>query len=85
MTQMESKPASSAVRTMRASVSPMAASPPGHVNELIWRPIFMSCSLAMHALNAIVARVEAQGGSIELHSASRRGTTVTLTLPGPQA
>ncbi len=41
ITQMESKPASSAVRTMPASVSPMRASPPGQVNELIWRPIFM--------------------------------------------
>jgi hypothetical protein len=41
MTQMESNPTSSAVRTMFANVSPMAASPPGHVNELICNPIFM--------------------------------------------
>jgi len=35
ITQIESKPTSSAVRTMRASVSPRRASPPGQVNELI--------------------------------------------------
>ena len=32
MTQIESKPASSAVRTTRASVGPMASAPPGQVN-----------------------------------------------------
>ena len=42
MTQIESKPASSAVRTMAASVSPSRSPPPGHVKELIWRPSFMS-------------------------------------------
>ena len=41
MTQMESKPTSSAVRAMRASVGPMAASPPGQEKELIWSPSFM--------------------------------------------
>ena len=41
MTQMESKPTSSASWTTRASVGPMAASPPGQVKELIWRPSFM--------------------------------------------
>ena len=40
MTQIESKPASSAARTMRASVAPIAASPPGQVNEEICRPTF---------------------------------------------
>jgi hypothetical protein len=40
MTQIESNPTSSAVRTTRASVGPIAASPPGHVNELIWSPNF---------------------------------------------
>jgi hypothetical protein len=33
ITQMESKPTSSAVLTERASVGPIAAGPPGHVNE----------------------------------------------------
>ena len=42
MTQIESKPTSSAVRTIRARVGPIAAAPPGHVNELIWRPTFMA-------------------------------------------
>ena len=38
MTQIESKPASSAVRTTRASVGPISAAPPGHVNWLTWSP-----------------------------------------------
>ena len=42
MTQIESKPASSAWRTIRASVGAMASGPPGHVNEQICRPTFMS-------------------------------------------
>src|SRR5664279_985119 len=42
MTQSESKPASSALRTIRASVGPMAGVPPGQLNLLIWRPIFMA-------------------------------------------
>jgi len=33
MTQIESKPTSSAAWTMRASVGPIAASPPGHVKD----------------------------------------------------
>ena len=41
MTQSESKPTSSAWRTMRSRVGPMASSPPGHVNRLICRPSFM--------------------------------------------
>ena len=41
MTQIESKPASSASRTIRASVGPMASAPPGHVNEGICRPTFI--------------------------------------------
>jgi hypothetical protein len=41
MTQMESKPAASASRTMRARVGPMASLPPGQVNEEICRPAFM--------------------------------------------
>ena len=40
MTQIESNPASSAVRTRLASVGPMAAGPPGQVKDAIWRPIF---------------------------------------------
>jgi hypothetical protein len=35
MTQIESNPTSSADRTTRASVGPMAAAPPGQVKELI--------------------------------------------------
>jgi hypothetical protein len=35
MTQMESKPTSSADRTTRARVGPISAAPPGQVNELI--------------------------------------------------
>ncbi len=42
MTQIESKPTSSASRTIRASVGPMASAPPGHVNEQIWRPTFIA-------------------------------------------
>ena len=41
MTQIESKPTSSAVRTTRASVGPIAAAPPGQVNDEICRPTFM--------------------------------------------
>ena len=41
MTQIESKPASSAVRTTRASVGPMAAAPPGQVNWLTCSPNFI--------------------------------------------
>ena len=41
ITQIESKPASSASRQIRARVGPMASVPPGHVNELSCRPIFM--------------------------------------------
>src|SRR5918999_1522561 len=41
ITQIESKPTSSAVRTTDASVSAMPVSPPGQVNELICRPSFM--------------------------------------------
>ena len=33
MTQIESKPTSSAVRTMRASVGASSRAPPGYVNE----------------------------------------------------
>ena len=40
MTQIESKPASSASRTMRPRVGPMASGPPGHVNDGICRPSF---------------------------------------------
>src|SRR5438128_5753871 len=40
MTQIESKPASSAARQIRARVGPIWASPPGHENEEICRPIF---------------------------------------------
>ncbi len=40
MTQIESKPTESATDPMRPSVGPMAAAPPGQVNELIWRPNF---------------------------------------------
>ncbi len=35
ITQIESNPTSSAVLTTRARVGPMAAAPPGQVNELI--------------------------------------------------
>ena len=41
ITQMESKPASSASRTTRPRVGPMASVPPGQVNEAICRPAFM--------------------------------------------
>ncbi len=41
MTQIESKPASSASWLIRPSVGPIASVPPGHVNELIWSPTFM--------------------------------------------
>jgi hypothetical protein len=40
ITQIESKPASSASRTTLARVGPMASGPPGQVNELICRPSF---------------------------------------------
>ena len=42
MTQMESKPASSAVRTMSPKVRAMAASPPSQVNLAICSPSFMA-------------------------------------------
>ncbi len=41
MTQMESNPASSAARTVRARVGPMASGPPGQVNEESCSPTFM--------------------------------------------
>ena len=44
MTQMESKPASSAARTTRASVGPIASGPPGQVNEESWSPAFMAAA-----------------------------------------
>src|SRR5688572_11047900 len=40
MTQIVSKPTSSAVCTTRARVGPIPAAPPGHVKLLIWRPNF---------------------------------------------
>ena len=42
ITQMESKPASSASRTIRARVGPMASGPPGHENDEICSPTFMA-------------------------------------------
>ena len=45
MTQIESNPASSASRTIRPSVGPMASGPPGHVNEGIWSPSFTGRSV----------------------------------------
>src|SRR6202142_78970 len=41
ISQIESKPASSAVRAIRPRVGAIAAVPPGQVNESIWRPIFI--------------------------------------------
>ena len=41
MTQIESKPASSAARVTRARVGPMASAPPGQVKLLICSPNFM--------------------------------------------
>src|SRR4029079_15687106 len=41
ITQIESKPTSSAWRAIWDSVGAMAGVPPGHVNELICRPIFI--------------------------------------------
>ena len=41
MTQMESKPTSSAVRTIWAKVGPIAWSPPGQEKESICSPIFI--------------------------------------------
>src|SRR5262245_12843369 len=41
MTQIESKPTSSAVRTTRAKVSASSRAPPGQVKELICRPAFI--------------------------------------------
>src|SRR6266404_8531473 len=41
MTQMESKPISSAVLTIRSRVGAMAGVPPGYVNESICKPSFM--------------------------------------------
>ena len=40
MTQIESRPMSSAWRTMRARVGPISAVPPGHENDEIWMPSF---------------------------------------------
>ena len=42
MTQMESKPTSSACWTTRARVGPITSAPPGQVNELICRPTFIA-------------------------------------------
>jgi hypothetical protein len=44
ITQIESKPASSAVRTTRASVGASCSGPPGQVNELIWSPNFTAAA-----------------------------------------
>ena len=41
MTQIESKPTSSAWRAIPERVEAIAGVPPGHVNELICRPIFI--------------------------------------------
>jgi len=40
MTQMESKPTSSAVLTIRSSVGAMSGVPPGYENEGTWSPNF---------------------------------------------
>ena len=71
MTQIESKPTSSASRTIRASVGPIASGPPGQVNELICRPTFIARRLAEEVhlrghdqvLDAAVAAVE--GGAAD--------------------
>ncbi len=44
MTQIESRPMSSAWRTIRASVGPMAAGPPGQSKSSICRPSFMGAA-----------------------------------------
>ena len=56
MTQIESKPTSSAVRTIRARVGPMAAAPPGQVNEPICRPNFTSLDSSWHDARAWIGR-----------------------------
>src|SRR4051794_24890710 len=59
ITQIESKPAASASRTMRASVGPMASGPPGQVNDEIWRPAFMrDASLWVSAEEVVLGRHE---------------------------
>ena len=50
MTQIESKPTSSAWRTMPARVGPIAVGPPGHVNDEIWRPSFIRCGAYQFAV-----------------------------------
>ena len=47
MTQIESKPTSSAQRTILASVGPIVSVPPGYVNDGIWRPSFTGISCAL--------------------------------------
>src|ERR671914_2277272 len=67
MTQIESKPTSSAVRTTRASVGPIPAAPPGHVKLLICSP------------NRMV-RIVAAGAQRPLQGAAGGGRASTARL-----
>src|SRR5450759_2759695 len=83
ITQRESNPASSALRTIRASVGPMAGVPPGQLKRLIWRPIFMpsvsQVGLAwMPAHSGDVAGYPRRRGWFEPRGANRLAEEVDL-------
>src|SRR3954454_6297241 len=68
MTQIESNPASSAARQMRASVSPMSASPPGHVKDEICSPTFTGLFEQVHPGGHYDVADDRRIRSIELHA-----------------
>src|SRR6186997_2983449 len=67
ITQIESKPASSASRTMRANVGAMASGPPGQVNEGICRPTFMRGGYARNRLPAQRPAARSPGSAEQVH------------------
>ena len=71
ITQIESKPTSSAWLAMRPSVGPMASGPPGHVKEEIWRPSFMGMLRWAGESEADYQAADVVGCKMLLASASR--------------
>ena len=72
MTQIESKPASSASRTIRASVGPIASGPPGQVNDGIWRPTFIGTGRSRRAMTTSRIVPSPSGGLAPRTSATGR-------------
>ena len=80
MTQIESKPRSSAWRTIRASVGPMASGPPGQSKAVIWRPIFIASKGSDRA-----APAEGQALSSRWSGVGKRGMIRTPSIQAVSA